>query len=181
MDLLRVGDKNPNVIGLNNGVIIEIQNNTIVLSVHMRNITDIDKQIFNAGKPITFGLYEYGEVIFILFDFGKFSFDCPYNASLCKTQPDIRNAGNILHINVFDTLDGELLTNRTVLLPDEFLSILKRQITHQIRKPITRNMYDRTIRHAYRHNIEEMFAMASAVMVIKNDKTGTTIHLSGEF
>lgn len=154
MECYTVGDIYQKAVNHQEGLVFDIDDSGINLSVYMRKPTTHEIEQFASGKPFEMKLVQLKNIIFSIVKFGDMDWmDAPYTVhlsrNLTKLEVPANGYGLAMTVHLYDTQTGKLLCNRLLSLSTEISRGLIKMVMEQKEKPFNRQDYIDNVRSIY--------------------------------
>lgn len=164
-----IGEKYPNTIGHNDEIKFDLTDGGVIIPIYMRkpNANEISQLMEGAGIKMAYVARD--NVIIMLFKFGDLNWmDAPYTPHLSKNLTHLPGTvspseGFSAHLMLFDTSNGELMTQRLFSLRSKLSNDLIHEIRKIVDKPFDLKAYSCDISAAYRYSTDELVKQAKVI------------------
>ena len=164
-----VGKKYPGIIGNRDEVKFDLTDGGAIIPIYMRKPTANEVSQLSEGTSVKMAYVARNNVLIMLFKFGDLNWmDAPYTPHLSKNLTHLPDAvlpdeGLAAHLILFDTSNGELMTQRLFSLRSKLSNDLIREIGKMMEKPFDLEAYKSDIAAAYRYSTDELVKQSKII------------------
>lgn len=168
-----VGEKYQNAIGHRDEIKFDVNDGGIIIPIYMYKPTENEIAQMKDTANVRMALVARDDVIIMLLKFGSMNWmDAPYSPWLSRDLTHLPDSvgpdeGFATHLLLFDTSNGELMTQRLFSLQSKLSNDLIKEIRRIKAKPFNMQAYSSDIKSAYRYTTDELVKQAQIVYRIQ--------------
>lgn len=164
-----VGEKYPNIIGHQDEIKFDITDGGVIIPIYMYKPSADEISQMKDTASVKMAYVARNNVIIMLLKFGSLNWmDAPYTPWLSKDLTHLPETvgpdeGLSAHLLLFDSSNGELMTQRLFSLRSNLSNDLIQEVRRIKTKPFDMQAYGSDINAAYRYSTDELVKRARMV------------------